>query len=54
MPSPLRNPGKVIKADKKEFLVSGIDQCIEIKELARQNKKRMEYKRFLQWIKRFF
>ena len=51
---PASDPGKVIKADKKEFLVSGIDQCVEIKELARQNKKRMEYKSFYNGSKDFF
>ena len=52
LPSSL--PGKVIKADKNEFLVSGKDQCVEIKELARQNKKRMEYKSFYNGSKDFF
>ena len=52
LPSSL--PGKVIKADKNEFLVSGIDNCVEIKELARQNKKRMEYKSFYNGSKDFF
>ena len=51
---PASDPGKVIRADKKEFLVSGIDQCIEIIELARQNKKRMEYKSFYNGSKDFF
>ena len=51
---PASDPGKVIKADKNEFLVSGIDQCVEIKELARQNKKRMEYKSFYNGSKDFF
>ena len=51
---PASDPGKVIKADKNEFLVSGIDQCVEIKELARQNKKRMEYKSFFNGSKDFF
>ena len=52
LPSSL--PGKVIKADKNEFLVSGKDQCVEIKELARQNKTRMEYKSFYNGSKDFF
>jgi methionyl-tRNA formyltransferase len=51
---PASDPGKVIKADKDEFLVSGKDQCVEIKELARQNKKRMEYKSFYNGSKDFF
>mgnify|MGYP003298833787 FL=1 len=51
---PASDPGKVIKADKNEFLVSGKDQCVEIKELARQNKKRMEYKSFYNGSKDFF
>ena len=51
---PASDPGKVIKADKNQFLVSGIDQCVEIKELARQNKKRMEYKSFYNGSKDFF
>ena len=51
---PASDPGKVIKADKNEFLVSGLDQCVEIKELARQNKKRMEYKSFYNGSKDFF
>ena len=51
---PASDPGKVIKADKNKFLVSGIDQCVEIKELARQNKKRMEYKSFYNGSKDFF
>ena len=51
---PASDPGKIIKADKKEFLVSGIDQCVEIKELARQNKKRMAYKSFYNGSKDFF
>ena len=40
--------------NKNEFLVSGKDQCVEIKELARQNKKRMEYKSFYNGSKDFF
>ena len=51
---PASEPGKIIKADKNEFLVSGIDRCVEIKELARQNKKRMEYKSFYNGSKAFF
>ena len=51
---PASEPGKIIKADKNEFLVSGIDRCVEIKELARQNKKRMEYKSFYNGSKDFF
>ena len=51
---PASDPGKVIKADKNEFLVSGLEQCVEIKELARQNKKRMEYKSFYNGSKDFF
>jgi methionyl-tRNA formyltransferase len=51
---PASDPGKVIRADKDEFLVSGKDQCVEIKELARQNKKRMEYKSFYNGSKDFF
>ena len=51
---PASDPGKVIKADKNEFLVSGKDLCVEIKELARQNKKRMEYKSFYNGSKDFF
>jgi len=51
---PASDPGKVIKADKNKFLVSGIDHCVEIKELARQNKKRMDYKSFYNGSKDFF
>ena len=51
---PSSNPGSIIKADKNELLVSGLDKCIEIKELARQNKKRMEYKSFYNGSKDFF
>ena len=51
---PASNPGTIIRADKKELLVSGIDKCVEIKELARQNKKRMEYKSFYNGSKEFF
>ena len=51
---PASNPGSIIRADKKELLVSGMDKCVEIKELARQNKKRMEYKSFYNGSKEFF
>ena len=51
---PASNPGRILRADKNELLVSGLDQCIEIKELARQNKKRMEYKSFYNGSKDFF
>ena len=51
---PASNPGTIIRADKKELLVSGMDKCVEIKELARQNKKRMEYKSFYNGSKEFF
>ena len=51
---PGSNPGSIIRADKNELLVSGLDKCIEIKELARQNKKRMEYKSFYNGSKDFF
>jgi len=51
---PASNPGTIIRADKKELLVSGMDKCVEIKELARQNKKRMEYKNFYNGSKEFF
>ena len=51
---PASNPGTIMRADKKELLVSGRDKCVEIKELARQNKKRMEYKSFYNGSKEFF
>jgi len=51
---PGSNPGSIIRADKNELLVSGLDKCIEIRELARQNKKRMEYKSFYNGSKDFF
>jgi len=51
---PASNPGTIIRADKKELLVSAMDKCVEIKELARQNKKRMEYKSFYNGSKEFF
>ena len=51
---PGSNPGSIIRADKNELLVSGLDKCIEVKELARQNKKRMEYKSFYNGSKDFF
>tara|TARA_B100000579_G_scaffold437392_1_gene466536 strand:- start:2431 stop:3363 length:933 start_codon:yes stop_codon:yes gene_type:complete len=51
---PASNPGSVLRADKNELLVSGQDQCVEIKELARENKKRMEYKIFYNGSKEFF
>ena len=51
---PASEPGRILKADKNELLVSGLDQCVEIKELARQNKKRMEYKSFFNGSKEFF
>ena len=51
---PASDPGRILKADKNELLVSGLDRCVEIKELARQNKKRMEYKSFYNGSKDFF
>jgi methionyl-tRNA formyltransferase len=51
---PASNPGSIIKADKNELIVSGLNQCVEIKEFARQNKKRMNYKSFYNGSKDFF
>ena len=51
---PASEPGRILKADKNELLVSGLDKCVELKELARQNKKRMEYKSFYNGSKEFF
>ena len=51
---PALTPGKIIRADKNELLISGLDRCVEIKELARQNKKRMKYISFYNGSKNFF
>lgn len=51
---PASNPGTILKADKNELLISGTDKCILVKELARQNKKRMDYKNFYNGSKDFF
>jgi methionyl-tRNA formyltransferase len=51
---PASNPGSIIKADKNELIVSGLNHCVEIKEFARQNKKRMNYKSFYNGSKDFF
>ena len=51
---PALTPGKIIRADKNELLISGLDRCVEIKELARQNKKRMKYISFYNGSNNFF
>jgi methionyl-tRNA formyltransferase len=51
---PALTPGKIIRADKNELLISGLDRCIEIKELARQNKNRMKYTSFYNGSNNFF
>ena len=51
---PASDPGKILRADKNELLISGNDKCILVSELARQNKKRMDYKNFYNGSKDFF
>jgi methionyl-tRNA formyltransferase len=51
---PALTPGEIIRADKNELLISGLDRCVEIKELARQNKKRMQYISFYNGSNNFF
>jgi len=51
---PALTPGQIIRADKNELLISGSDQCIEIKELSRQNKNRMKYTSFYNGSNNFF
>ena len=51
---PALAPGEIIRADKNELLISGLDRCVEIKELARQNKKRMKYISFYNGSNNFF